>query len=90
MLSWGRKNPSLPNKNDAVSTQNEWNRKTDSLASDLEVFKKFATEELISLETCGKTAKQLNQSIDQPISWQYFKTSKPKPYQENIDAQQNI
>ena len=90
MLSWGRKNPSLPNKNDAVSTQNEWNRKTDSLASDLEAFKKFVTEELFSLKTCVKTIKQLNRSTDQPISWQYSKTSKPVPYQENIDAQQNI
>ena len=90
MLSWGRKNPSLRNKNDAVSTQNEWNRKTDSLASDLEAFKKFVTEEQFSLKTCVKTVKQLNWSIDQPISWQYSETSKPVPYQKNIDAQQNI
>ena len=90
MLSWDRKNPSIRNKNDAVSTQNEWNRKTDSLASDLEAFKKFVTEELFSLKTCVKTVKQLNRSIDQPISWQYSKTSKPVPYQENLDAQQNI
>ena len=90
MLSWGRKNPSLRNKNDAVSTKNEWNRKTDSLASDLEAFKKFVTEELFSLKTWVITIKQLNRSTDQPISWQYPKTSKPVPYQENINAQQNI
>ena len=82
MLSWGRKNPSLQNKNDAVSTKKEWNRKTDSLASDFEAFKKFVTEELFSLKTCVKTVKQLNRSIDQPISWQYSKTSKPVPYQK--------
>ena len=90
MLSWGRKNSSLRNKNDAVSTQNERNRKTDSLASDLEAFKKFVIEELFFIKTCVKTVKQLNRSTDQPISWQYSKTSKPGPYQENIDEQQNI
>ena len=57
MLSWGRKNVSLRNKNDIVSTQNERNRKTGSLASDLEVFKKFVTEELFSRKTCVETVR---------------------------------
>ena len=48
MLSWGRKSPSLRNKNDIPSTQNERNREVNSLASDLEEVKKFVTEELFS------------------------------------------
>ena len=53
--SWGRKNPSLQNKNDIASTQNEKNHEIDSLVSYLEVFKKFVTEELSSLKTCIET-----------------------------------
>ena len=34
----------------------------------MNAFKKFVTEELFSLKTCVKTIKQLNRSIDQPIS----------------------
>ena len=66
MLSWGRKNPSLRNKNDIASTQNERNCfdiEIDSLASDLEAFKKFITEELFSLKACVETVR--NSGIDQ-------------------------
>ena len=66
MLSWCRKNPSLRNKNDIASTQNERNCfdiEIDSLASDLEAFKKFITEELFSLKACVETVR--NSGIDQ-------------------------
>ena len=52
MLSWGRKSSCLRNKNDIASAQNERNPEIDSLASDLEEFKKFVTEELFSLKNC--------------------------------------
>ena len=41
MLSWGRKNPSLRNKNDIGSTGNF---ETDRLVSDLKAFEKIVTE----------------------------------------------
>ena len=63
MLSWGRKNPSLRNKKDIISTQNERNHETDSLASDLGAFKKFVKEELFSLKTCVETVR--NSGTDQ-------------------------
>ena len=63
MLSWGRKNPSLENKNDIVSTQNERNCEIDNLASDLEAFKRFVKEELFSHKICVKTLR--NSGTDQ-------------------------
>ena len=57
MLSWGRKNPSLQNKNDIASTQNERTHEIGCLASDLEGFKKFVKEELFSLKTCVETLR---------------------------------
>ena len=63
MLSWGRKSPSLRNKNDIPSTQNERNREVNSLASDLEEVKKFVTEELFSFKTCVETVR--NSGTDQ-------------------------
>lgn len=57
MPSWGRKSLSLRNKNDITSTQIGRNRETDSLATDLEDFKKFITEELFSLKTCVETVR---------------------------------
>ena len=63
MPSWGRKNLSLRNKNDITSTQIGRNRETDSLATDLEDFKKFVTEELFSLKTCVETVR--NRGTDQ-------------------------
>ena len=63
VLSWVRKNPSLRNKNDIASTQNERNHKIDSLASDLEAFKKFVTEELFPLKICIETVR--NSGTDQ-------------------------
>ena len=49
-LSWDRKSPSLQNKSDIPYTKNERNREIDSLASDLEEFKKF-------VRTCVETIK---------------------------------
>ena len=63
MLSRSRQSPSLPNKNNRPSTQNERNREIDSLTSDFEEFKKFVTEKLFSLKTCVETVR--NRGIDQ-------------------------
>ena len=63
MLSWGRKSPSLQNKSDIPSSQNERNREIDSLANDLEEFKKFVTEELLSRKTFVETVR--NSQTDQ-------------------------
>ena len=56
-LSWDRKSPSLQNKNDIPYTKNERNREIDSLASDLEEFKKFVTAEVFALKPCVETVK---------------------------------
>ena len=50
MLSCGWKSPSLRNKNDMSSTQNERNHEIDSLASDLEQFKKFVQKNYFLLK----------------------------------------
>ena len=56
-MVWDIKSPSLQYKNDIPSMQNERNCKTDSLASDFEQFKKFVSEELLSLKTCVETVR---------------------------------
>ena len=81
MLSWGRKNPSLENKNDIVSTQNERNREIDNLASDLEAFKRFVKEELFSHKICVKTLRnsgtdQKSEITDKQNHWIKDKTIK--------------
>ena len=63
MQPWGSKSPSLRNKNDKSSTQNERTREIDSLASGPKVFKKFVTEELFFLKTCVETVR--NSGTDQ-------------------------
>lgn len=82
MLSWGRKTPSLRNKNDITSTQIERNRETDSLSIDLEDFKKFVTEELFSLKTCAETVR--NRGTDQ----NYETTEKQKSLNRRQDQQE--
>ena len=79
MLSCGWKSPSLRNKNDISSTQNERNHEIDSLASDLEQFKKFVTEELFSLKTRVETVR--NSGTDQNCE----RTNKHK----SLDRRQN-
>ena len=55
MLSRGRINLSLRNKNNIASTQIETNLENDSLANDLEAFKKFVTEETLTI--CVKNVR---------------------------------